>query len=487
MQDLRRMDTIHDRLARVRTRTGFSTRGFAVELEQRAGYTVSHSSVSQYEVDTTVPALYVEAVARAFDVDPEWLLTGDGLPERVAPNEAERALRSIVQVVQRIRPAPTVLESQFDSFFRLSPLFMGIITPDGYLIRVNPACERVTGYSPDTMMAVPCCDFLHPDDRDEARRILDRLLGGEGPLSLENRHRRKEGGYLWMAWEAVASDGLIYVAGRDVSDRRSLDRLVREDRDFVEGILSTADALIVVTDREGRIVRFNRKAEEITGSTSHDAGGVGFTTILVSRGQEADWAARHRQVLENGAPVTWETGVPVGEERPPRRIRWSLKGLRSGNGEVTHTVAVGLDVTELREAEQALRKSRELVSLALEYAPDGLALVDGDGVIRVLNRPFAEIFGYLQEELEGKGVDLLIPNEMQGEHRDYVQNSTHAPDEQLMAPGRRTRWIRKDGSQIEVEVRLRAVGRSGEGWVVARVTRTSGSSRWADAVGRGAD
>lgn len=72
------MDTIHDRLRRVRERRGLSLRAFAETLRERSGHDVSHSSVNKYENGHVPPADYLLSVADAFSVDSAWLLEGDG-------------------------------------------------------------------------------------------------------------------------------------------------------------------------------------------------------------------------------------------------------------------------------------------------------------------------------------------------------------------------------------------------------------------------
>lgn len=79
------MDTIHDRLRRVRERQGLSLRSFAETLRERAGHDVSHSSVNKYEDGHIPPADYLLSVADAFSVDASWLLEGgeSGDPEEI--------------------------------------------------------------------------------------------------------------------------------------------------------------------------------------------------------------------------------------------------------------------------------------------------------------------------------------------------------------------------------------------------------------------
>ncbi|TVR51213.1 MAG: PAS domain S-box protein [Gemmatimonadales bacterium] len=462
------MDQITDRLREVRQRTGLGTRGFAHELEQRAGYQVSHSSVAQYESGTTVPAPYADAVARAFLVDPRWLLSGEGLPERNQPSEVERAFHVIARTVQRIRAAPSTVESQFDAFFRLSPDLLQIVTPEGYVVRVNPSTERITGFPPETMLTAPFFDFLDPDDRPAARRVFEGLSDGTSPVEFENRHRRREGGFVWISWVAAHSDGLVYLAGRDATERRETHRALRLERDFMEGVLAVADAVVVVTDQEGRIVRMNRKGEELTGLNGHDAVGRAFPEMLLPREERGVWAANHRQLLEGRGPVLWESTLLV-PARPGIQIRWSFAGLRGEDNFVSHTVGIGTDVTAQRSMERELRANEETLRAVVESVTDGLFMMEQSGRISWTNQRMSEIFGYPPGGLTGEPLDLLLPEEVREAHRTLQEGYLLDPRPGMMSPGRWVRGRCKDGSEVEVEVLLSPMDPPELG-VVGRVT-----------------
>lgn len=96
------MSDIHTRLKKVRNRENLSRRAFAKEVEARTGYTVSHSSVGQYETGTTVPSAYSAAICRAFEVNPRWLLQGEGLRSQASPPAMERALARIAEVLEEL-------------------------------------------------------------------------------------------------------------------------------------------------------------------------------------------------------------------------------------------------------------------------------------------------------------------------------------------------------------------------------------------------
>jgi PAS domain S-box-containing protein len=114
----------------------------------------------------------------------------------------------------------------FQRFFDLSSDLLGIGGVDGYLKRMNPAFEQALGYSQQELLAQPFGDIIHPDDRNRTRELVDDLARHGGPAQLEYRCIRKDGSVVWLQWNAVSDQGLLHVAGRDVTQRR------REQRDL---------------------------------------------------------------------------------------------------------------------------------------------------------------------------------------------------------------------------------------------------------------
>ena len=93
----------------------------------------------------------------------------------------------------------------------------------------------------------------------------------------------------------------------------------------------------------------------------------------------------------------------------------------------------------------------------LEYAPDATVIVDGDGIIRLVNAQTERLFGYYREEMLGKRVELLIPRRYHGRHVADRTRYLSDPRVRPMGSGLELFGLRKDGSEFPVEISLSPV------------------------------
>ena len=114
------------------------------------------------------------------------------------------------------------IEEDLNRFFTLSPDLLCVAHFDGYFKRVNPAWERLLGYTKDELLARPYMDFVHPDDRTQTTTAADTLSDGGQVIAFENRYRARDGTYRWLEWAAVPypNEQKIYGAARDITERK---------------------------------------------------------------------------------------------------------------------------------------------------------------------------------------------------------------------------------------------------------------------------
>ncbi len=113
-------------------------------------------------------------------------------------------------------------EQERDRFFDLSIDLLVVINLDGHFVRVNPACEKILGFTSAETMAQPFIDFLHPDDIAASMAVFEGLGAANVIADFENRYRCKDESYRWILWSAILDPErkLIYANGHDITDRK---------------------------------------------------------------------------------------------------------------------------------------------------------------------------------------------------------------------------------------------------------------------------
>jgi PAS domain S-box-containing protein len=93
----------------------------------------------------------------------------------------------------------------------------------------------------------------------------------------------------------------------------------------------------------------------------------------------------------------------------------------------------------------------------IESAPNAMLMVDEDGQILIVNSEAEKLFGYVQDALVGQSVDILVPPQVRGEHSKHRATFFAQPTARAMGAGRDLYAVRKDGSEVPVEIGLTPV------------------------------
>jgi two-component system sensor histidine kinase/response regulator len=109
---------------------------------------------------------------------------------------------------------------------------------------------------------------------------------------------------------------------------------------------------------------------------------------------------------------------------------------------------------QVKISEQRTRETEKFFRNVLELAPDGLMVVNSDGEIQLANAQCEQLFGYTRDELIGKKVEMLVPDEIRERHPTLRNDFHNSPEARRMGMGRELSSQRKDGSLFPVEIGL---------------------------------
>ncbi|MEB3212598.1 MAG: PAS domain S-box protein, partial [Leptolyngbyaceae bacterium] len=110
--------------------------------------------------------------------------------------------------------------AELDRFFSLALELLCIATLEGRFIRLNHQWEKVLDYPLWDLEGAEFIDFVHPEDVEMTLQAMQRLEQGEEIMGFTNRYRCRDGSYRWIEWTSTPSNGLIYAAARDITERK---------------------------------------------------------------------------------------------------------------------------------------------------------------------------------------------------------------------------------------------------------------------------
>ena len=226
-------------------------------------------------------------------------------------------------------------------------------------------------------------------------------------------------------------DYSIHSRGQDHSlrARQRIERALMVERNFVSAVLDTMSALVLVVDTAGRIVRFNRACEEISGYTFAELAGRSFPQELFLNEERA----KAFQLLEQSrsemrrepTELHWLT-----REGRRRLIAWTTTTLTDGSGEINFIIMTGVDVTDQREATAALYASEARYRQLVESSLGMVFTHDLEGRILSINASAAESLGYRVDEMVGRRLADFVPEEQKPAFENYLRRIAHSGEEQ---------------------------------------------------------
>jgi two-component system sensor histidine kinase VicK len=194
-------------------------------------------------------------------------------------------------------------------------------------------------------------------------------------------------------------------------------------------VLDTVGALVAVYDTAGRIVRFNRACEEVSGYEFSSLVGQVFWKQLIPE-RDVPEAIEHFKALRSGHfPASFEN-YWQHRDGSLRCISWSATALVDGQGEPTFLIATGIDVTEQRAAESTLRESEAQYRQLVEGSLGIICTHSLDGTILSINQNGATTLGRTVEEMLGTPLTTFMPAEGQQAFDRYLHQISRTGEAQ---------------------------------------------------------
>ena len=276
--------------------------------------------------------------------------------------------------------------------------YTDIVGEDERMGYVSPQVEALIGYTAEEWQADPdlWMRIVHPDDIDRVIALDRECIRTGEPYAVDYRFIHKDGHVVWVHDEAVLIpsaqgepqfwQGII----ADVTDRLKSEEALR----FQAQLLEAVQDAVIATDATGLITYWNRMAEELFGWGATEVIGRDIRDVLWQRSETSPFADIAHTLREN---EDW-----VGEFDLRRRdgqkmtVRASVSPVRGTDALVRGAIAVMMDVTERRRAEEALRTAfdREREITRQLRAVDEMKNTFLQAVSHELRTPLSAVLGF---------------------------------------------------------------------------------------------
>lgn len=314
--------------------------------------------------------------------------------------------------------------------------------------KVNPAFERILGYSEQELLSRPFMEFVHPDDLKRAQEILEESLHqGKRVVHFENRFRCKDGSYRWLDWTAHPrpEQGLTYGIARDVTEQKRMEDALRFTQFAID---HSADAAFWMT-KDARFFYVNEAAcralgyscDELLKKTVYDIDPT-FT--------EKIWSDSWRTLKAKKSNIL-ET---VHQARDGRIYPVEIRANYVEFGGREYDCAFARDITERKRAEEALRESEERFRTAFEAGAVAMALTAMDTTLLKVNPSFCRMLGFSESELVGRSfIEITHPDDVAAN----LVGSRRLANGEISVFRIEKRYIRKDDAVVWADMNTASV------------------------------
>ncbi|HSH43874.1 MAG TPA: PAS domain S-box protein [Arenicellales bacterium] len=339
----------------------------------------------------------------------------------VAPAFRGKQLEYLVCLVSEVSESPEFVralrasEKRYRNLFEHGRVAKAVVGPDDRFLKVNQSYCDLVGYRKEELLGMDAALVIREDDRETVfGRLREIFAGRSHGYQKERQYVHRDGHVVTVLVDVMPEkdeDGTVrsvVVQAQDISDLKATEAALRESENQLKAIFDHSPAEIYLKDAEGRFVKVNRqfellfkvKDEEVRGKLPHDV----YYRELAERIRAHDM-----EVLTTGRDVSREDHVYLEDprEESPRILR-TLKFPIRDKDRVVGLGGIVTDVTEAKEAENALRESEGRLRDFAEIAADWFWETDENLVITYVSDVHRQITGIPDERIIGRTREQLF-------------------------------------------------------------------------------
>jgi PAS domain S-box-containing protein/putative nucleotidyltransferase with HDIG domain len=353
-----------------------------------------------------------------------------------------------------------VSEARFRAFMEHSPAVAFMKDPEGRYIYVNGACERMTDRKIGEWLGKTDFEVFPADIATRHHESDLSVLATQSPVQLVSTVPAPGGDQThWAVFKFPVPDlpdrGIIGGMAVDITERLVAEANLLREKTISDTIINSLPGVFYFFDDQGRWRRWNSNFEQVTGYTGEEF--PQFKVLDLFEGEDRRRAEKGMQeVLARGEAVV-EADLRL---KDGRKIPYLFTGRRITLEGKDFILGMGIDVSELKRAEEALRVSEANYRNIFENAVEGIFQTTPEGRFLSANPAMAQMLGFSSPEAMIAAVTDIAQYHADPERRPLFKRQL---EEQGAVQGFEIPYNRQDGKRIWTSINARLVrGPQGE-------------------------
>ena len=343
--------------------------------------------------------------------------------------------------------------------------------PDFTISRVNQAFEYITGYSADEIIGKDICILFSDATQKESLKKIEGALNSEYIEAVEVPFNCKDGATRLMlcnlanVYEEDGKNVMSTIAQcTDITERRRAVEELRKEKEFSEKLVQTAPTFFVAINSKGKTIMMNNSMLQALGYTPEEVIGTDYMKNYIPESDHPMFLKIFDDLVNLKEPTLSENRV-LTKNGKEILVEWHGRPIFKENGELDFFFGIGINITELKRAEEELRAAHQKLMDIIEFLPDATFVIDTEKKVIAWNRAIEEMTGVKKQEILGKD-DYAYAVPFYKERRPILIDLIHDFDSVFK---KKYNFVEKRGNTLLAETFVPHVyeGKGAYLWVVA--------------------
>jgi len=302
-----------------------------------------------------------------------------------------------------------VERARYFDLYNLAPVGYCTVSEQGLLLEANLHATNLLGLTQATLKGQRISRFIIETDQDIYYLLRKNLFATTEPQNCELRMVKIDGTVFWaaltisLAWDGAGKPVNPMVL-RDISERKRAEEALREQRDFSESLIETAQAIILVLDTQGRIVRFNPYMEELAGYDLDEVKGMDWFETFLTPGINRTIKTLFQKTVAD-IRTSGNVNPIIAKDGQTILVEWYNKTLKDKDGSTVGVLAIGQDITERKRLEEEQKKLQAQLQQAQKMEAIGTL---AGGIAHDFNNILGAILGYAEMAQEDSPAGSIL-------------------------------------------------------------------------------